>query len=400
MPKNNKKINPIEYIQFLNTNLTPHHFIKSTKEIAIENGFKEHINTRIKIKPGKYFIENGTMIFLVVVPKKVKRCAVVAVHIDSPVYKLNPNFIKKDDNKLNLIPLSISSYGGMLIHPWYDRELFIAGKIINKKGEHQILSMKELICLIPSLPPHLNNGTYTKEEFKYSQKMAFSSNINYNSFNKLYEESLSHDLSLLPMQEAFYDEITGYVYSGRQDNLSSSFAALQSIIKQEPDDDIIKIVAFYDYEEIGSLDRSGAHSISLSQIINNFDINPNISLIISADAAHAYNPLYSQNYEINHKCNLGDGIVIKYSPRYSTEINSSSMFNSILIKNKIKYTKFTNVSCIPGGGTVGSMISANTNIPTVDIGIPLLSMHSCREVTSIEDIYTLKEVFDKVFNDK
>ncbi|KAF7686580.1 Aspartyl aminopeptidase 1 [Cucumispora dikerogammari] len=386
-----------EYTNFLNASLTPHHFIETAINFAKKHSFSEHKDTRTKMPAGKYYIVNGTSIFLLDVPSTIKKCSVVTVHIDSPVYKLNVNFLSNEVPKnTGLIPLSITSYGGMLRHTWYDRELFIAGKVIKKDMSHEIISNNRLICVIPSLPPHLNNGNYTKEAFNYSEKIAFSSKINFENLKAL-ADNLSHDLSLVPNQEAFYDETSDFVYSGRQDNLSSCFPALKSILEADSGDSILKIAAFYDYEEIGSLDRSGAFSMSLSQIIEQFQIDPNQSIIICADAAHAFNPLYTNNYEQKHQCHLGDGVVVKYSPRYSTEINSAAKINDMLLKNKIIYQNYTIPNCVAGGSTDGSKLSAKLNIPTVDVGVPLLAMHSCREITSMKDINGLKSLFDAVF---
>ena len=391
------------YIGFLNTSLTPHHFIDTAIEVSAGMEFMKHPNTRKPLKPGKHYIVNGTMLYLIIVPEKVTKCVSIAVHIDSPVYKLNQNFTSSDSNKNEskpgLVPLSISSYGGMLLHPWFDRELMIAGKVVNESGEHKLVTESDLICLIPSLPPHLNNGTYSPKEFKLPEKTAFTDQSNAKRLEKLMENTIVHDLSLLPVQSAYFDGNTGFVFSGRQDNLSSCYAALNAIFEEQTEGETLKIVGFYDYEEIGSLDRSGAESSSISQIIDQFEIEPENSIFISADAAHAFNPMYPSNYESNHRLNLGCGVGIKHAPTYSTEINSASTIIQLCRKHNIKHEHFCKSNCVRGGSTVGSMLSAQVNLPTIDIGVPLLAMHSCREVTCINDIMALQDLFTAAFRD-
>lgn len=388
------KIQPNDYVDFLNSNLTPHHFITNSINQAKEKGFVEHPSTTEKLSPGKYYIVNGTMIYLLIVPEKIITTSIIAVHIDSPLYKLKPNFIPENiESKDNdLISLAIEKYGGLLRHTFYDRELILAGKIIDQQGKETIIGDEEdIIAFIPSLPPHLNDNTYSVSDFKYENLKAFTAPQYLENLIAIKNESLSFDLSLLPKQKAFYDKKSKYVFSGRHDNLSSSFAALRSILDSE-ENEKLQIAAFYDYEEIGSLDRSGAESISLNQILNQFDIKE--GTIVSADAAHAYNPGYSGNYENNHRSNLGDGVVVKFSPTYSTEINSAFFIKKLAYDNGIPTINFSNANHLRGGSTIGSMMSASTNLKTVDIGIPLFAMHSSREIVSFEDLSSLKDLFD------
>lgn len=424
-----------EYVEFISNSPTPYHVTANCIQIL------EHMNyKRIKTvptSPGKYYMKfNKTFLLVLSIPNAPKTIKIVAAHNDSPVLKIKNNGLNSD--LLNLKP-----YGGGLWHTWFDRPLGIAGQVIDKNLKSHLVDIKRGVAYIPSLAVHLDSEGMYKGGFKYDKEKhlnaicQFSSvkelidfeNNNESAKNETKESNLekekinnnqgnkksvnnekggkettqeeiqyiSHDLSLYDIQGAIIGGNNNeFVFSPRQDNLLSTFCAIKGLTECE---DSINVAAIFDAEEVGSQTISGARTRlfvdAINKLIEYFALDISKSMIISADVAHGLNPNYQEKYEKNHSPKLGDGVVIKFSNYYATNCFTSAVIKTILSK----YQEFVLRNDCLGGGTIGPMLCVGTGIQGVDIGVPVLGMHSIKEMSHIDDILDCYELF-KTFYEK
>ena len=170
----------------------------------------------------------------------------------------------------------------------------------------------------------------------------------------------------------------------------------------------MNLIALFDHEEIGSRSKQGAASILLHDMLyrilketgkENADSTLYNSMILSVDVAHGLHPNYAGKMDVTNKPVLGKGFCIKEacSQSYATDCVAIGIIQQICEAKKIPFQKFVNRSDIAGGGTLGSIASALLPVKTVDIGIPLLAMHSARELMATADQQALKDLVSAYF---
>lgn len=372
------------YLNFIDNSPTPYHATHECEEILKKKGF---VNSKNLKEPGKIYYKRDTLIIAITIPPKPSRIMIVGVHNDSPMLKIK----NKISEELRLKP-----YGGGLWHTWFDRTLGVAGQVIDIDMQKHLIKIDKPLVTIPSLPPHLDNSDVYSDGFTYNKNKHL---VGHCEIERIYDlcdlDLLSYDLSLFDTQKAtrggMYDN---YVYASRQDNLLSTFCAIEAIERSE---DQINVVAVFDSEEVGSQTINGAKSAYFSKIINElidiYSIDTDESMIISCDVAHGYNANYSEKYDADHKPILGEGIVIKHSPSYTTNNYTAAYMKSLTLK----YQEFMLRNDCRGGGTIGPMLVCNTGIQGVDIGAPILAMHSIKEVSHVDDIYDNYKLFCKFY---
>lgn len=378
----------IDYVSFLKECLTPFHTVKYIKDLLNNCGFKEYkIND--KVQTGKYYYIYRTMMVIFKIPKNPSFFRIIGTHNDSPVLKLKPNPFFSSGN---MTMLNLKTYGGGLFHTFFDRPLVLGGLIISKDGE-KVITMKD-VAYIPSLAPHSAREIY-KDGFTYNREDHLKAILLKEELKELLSDALSFDLSLI--EERITD--TGeFILSGRQDNLSSTYCAVKAII-DDVSNDFVSMVSIFDHEEIGSETVSGAQSSVFSSLIDNISRHLNIhtfttSMFLSADAGHCDHPNYAERADKHHPVKFNEGTIIKYGSGYATEVYGSSFIKTLNGKYQIMNVK-NNVPC---GGTIGSMVSVKLGIPSVDVGVPLLGMHSCCEIVAKKDIDFLSELMVEFFN--
>lgn len=372
------------YLTFLDDSPTPYHATEKCEQILRKKGFVLSKNLNV---PGKIFFKRDTVLIAITIPPNPSKISIVGVHNDSPVLKIK--------NKINN-SLKLKTYGGGLWHTWFDRTLGIAGQVIDKDLKSHLVKIDKPVVYIPSLPPHLDMRDVYKDGFSYNKEKHLVGVCDMEGIESICEnEVISHDLSLFDTQRAVRGGMKNeFVYSARQDNLLSTFCAIEAINEST---DSINIVAVFDSEEIGSETIDGAKSAYFTKIINElvtiYEIDIDKSIIISCDVAHGYNPNYSEKFDSESRPVLGGGMVIKYSSRYAT-----NNYTSALIKLMMgKFQEFALRNDCLGGGTIGPMLVCNTGIQGVDIGAPILGMHSIKEMSHVDDIYDNYVLFRKFF---
>ncbi len=404
----------MEYFQFLNESVSPWHTVESLRCLFAAAGFEERQMTdRAAFAPGKayVFVRGGALVALRM-PLQVNetsRFRLALAHTDFPALKISPN---PDRTAAGICTLHAEVYGSPIYSTWLDRDLGYAGVLAYEKdGNVQTRLVRgSKLFRIPNLAVHLNRGV-NQDGTKVDPQA---------DFNALWQAAtadgkasafadalqgelgvagrlLDFDIQLFDAQPAsfggFNDE---WIYSGRLDNLGSCHAVAQSLASVTAPANDFCVACFCNNEEIGSETREGAcgnflRSVleTVSQPIDNVNLSAILgeSFALSVDAAHAVHPNHPEKHEANHSPVLGGGIVLKTNAqkRYASDAVSSARLRLLCEQANVPCQTFVMRNDMPCGSTVGPAISASLGIPTVDIGEPMLSMHSIREMTSVKD---------------
>jgi aspartyl aminopeptidase len=315
--------------------------------------------------------------------------------------------------------MGVEVYGSPLLTSWLNRDLGLAGRITYQDQEEKIcealVTLNEHPLVIPQLAIHLDrnvndNGLILNKQEHLAALAALDPNPSkeepsFSYLELLIKEKTNHssllatDLFLYPLEKA---SLIGHqkqmMASYRLDSLASVHAATAALLSNEPAETALKMVVFWDNEEIGSNTAQGAGSPFFSHVLERLTLSLNMSreeylrlhhdsFFVSVDLGHALNPNYSDKHDARHQSLLGDGILIKSNAqqRYITDAASAAFMINLCKKNNLPFQKFVARSDIPCGTTIGPIQATTTGIKTIDIGIPQLSMHSIREVIACQD---------------
>ena len=423
----------MDFFEFLNTAVTPYHTVDALKSFFKANSFTE-IELGANLEPAKaYFVCREASIIAFRTPQKwsdESKFKIALAHTDFPTLKISPN---PDVVNAGVCTLHTEVYGSPLYTSWLDRDLGYAGMLAYVEAGSSTLKTKlfrgEKLFRIPQLAVHLNRGV-NQDGLKVNPQIDFNalwacasdskaSENRKNLFVKALEKELPEgsrlidfDVQLFDAQSAnrggFNDE---WIYSGRLDNLSSCHAIAEAIVGAKSAESDCLVACFFNNEEVGSTTREGAASNFLKSVLDSIaslqnDCHPGVrehdraqaslsslasrlssSIALSIDMAHAEHPNHTEKHELNHAPLLGKGIVLKTNSqkRYASDLMSSAQLRLLCEKAEIPLQVFIMRNDMPCGSTVGPTVSANLGIPTVDIGEPMLSMHSIREMMAASD---------------
>lgn len=407
-----------QLLEFLEASPTPFHAVDSMAGMLTKAGFTQLLESDSwEISPGKYFvIRNGSSIVAFI--KGTQDTAetgirMVGAHTDSPCLKVKPNPERHSKGYLNV---GVEVYGGVLLNPWFDRDLSLAGRVTVETAEvelcSRLINFKRAIATIPSLAIHLDREANSNRKINAQQDippLLLRSNDK-QSFDDIVIEQLKAEHSDLHVKNihgwelSFYDTqaaaITGinhdFIASARLDNLLSCYIGLQAICEADPS--LTSILVCNDHEEVGSASAEGAEGPFLASIIERLVGQGekrfraiDKSLMISTDNAHGIHPNYSDRHDPNHGPLLNDGPVIKINAnqRYATNSETSSYFSFLCSKNDVPCQKFvvrTDMAC---GSTIGPITAKELGVKTLDVGVPTFGMHSIRELAGSEDAHHL-----------
>ncbi len=394
----------MDFFEFLNYAVTPYHTVDFLKKALFADGIA--------------LMERGGALIAVRKPKKCSpqsKFRIALAHTDFPALKIAPN---PDKSGAGVCTLHSEIYGSPLFTSWLDRDLGYAGLLAFEKNgrvESKLIRGQKLFR-IPQLAIHLNRGV-NQDGLKVNPQTdldalwcaangcSCTKDASAKFVNALQaeladgERLLDFDVQLFDAQGAnaggFNDE---WIYSGRLDNLSSCHAIAEGILAADANENDFLVAAFMNNEEVGSNTREGAAGNFLRSALEDVwtssglplsTLNSalSVSMALSIDMAHAVHPNFPQKHEANHSPVLGGGVVLKANSqkRYASDVMSSAQFKLLCEQANVSYQTFITRNDMPCGSTVGPTISADLGIPTVDIGEPMLSMHSIREMIAIKD---------------
>ena len=323
----------------------------------------------------------------------------------------------------HFIKLNVEKYGGMIMSPWFDRPLSIAGRLVVEEDGRLVSKLVNIdrdLVMIPNLAIHMNRQV--NDGYKYNAQKdtlpIFGSLEAKGSFMTLMAEAagvkaediLGHDLFLYSRDKGtIWGADEAYLSCGRLDDLQCAFSSIKGLLAGGHPS-CVSVAAVFDNEEVGSGTRQGAASAFLKDTL--LRINSGLgrtyeeylmcladSFMISADNAHALHPNYTdQSDPVNHPV-LNGGIVIKYNAnqKYCTDAVSAAVFKEICARAEVPYQTFVNRSDMAGGSTLGNISNTQVPVSTVDIGLPQLAMHSPYETAGVMDTYSLVKAAELFF---
>ena len=394
----------MNFLDFLNNSVTPCHTVENLKQLL------EPAGAEIKL------FERGGALIAVRLPRAASaesKFKIALAHTDYPTLKITPN---PDCSAAGVRTLHPEVYGSPIFASWLDRDLGYAGLLayeLEGKVQTKLFRGKKLFR-IPQLAVHLNRNV-NQDGLKVNPQTDLNALWTAVGGKERFVEALSAELPrgarLLDFDVQLFDaqaaQLGGFedewIYSGRLDNLSSCHAIAEAFAKVEPSEHDFQVAAFFNNEEVGSNTREGAAGNFLKSVLDSLIPNsefrtPN-SLAFSIDMAHACHPNFVAKHEPNHAPVLGGGIVLKVNAqkRYASDVYSNAQFKLLCEQNNIPYQTFVMRNDMPCGSTVGPAVSANLGIPTVDIGEPMLSMHSIREMTAVKDHQSMIQLLGAFF---
>ncbi len=412
-----------ELMDFIDSSPSMFHTIKSCKEKLEENGFqfldpKKHWDLEIG---GKYYTmtnASALVAFCVNSSNLVEEgFKIVSTHSDTPGFRIKPNPQIKFEN---YIKLNTEIYGGPILNTWLDRPLSLAGRIAFKGSDplhpsSTLVNINRPILIIPSLAIHMNkevnNGVAINKQKDILPILAYLDEIVDKNYLQEFicqetgipeSDILDMDLFLYPFEKSVLIGLNNeFISAPRLDDLSMTYSALYSILNTRSNHGISLFTCF-DNEEIGSRTRQGADSPFLANILERitlslgksreeFFMTLENSFMISADVAHLLHPNYPEKSDITNKVLPGKGPAIKINScfSYTTDSDSYSTFSALCKAHNIPYQVFVNRSDEKGGSTIGPVSASHLAIRSIDVGTPILSMHSSRELMTEKDfIYT------------
>lgn len=408
--------------------------VKTIKGILNENGFQEKLLTdKITAQPGEkfYVTKNDSAIFAFKIGKKSPvdtGFRIVAAHSDSPCFRVKPNAEMYGEG--GIVRLNTEVYGGPILYTWFDRPLSIAGRVI-VKGDDALKPVsrtvkfdRPLLC-ISHLAIHFNRAVNEGNRLskqkdmlpiiaKFTEKLE-SNNLLLNmvaeELKVKVEDIIDFDLMLYDTEKACLFGVNNeFISCGRLDDLSMVHAAITAIT-ESTGEDATCVAAIFDNEETGSGTKQGAGSPVLANVLHRIieaqggnydDLSRAVaqSFMISADNAHAFHPNYGDKYDPTNHPHMGDGPCIKINAncKYMSDAHSAAIFKSLCIEAGSPYQYFVNHSDVAGGSTLGNILTSQMDIEGVDVGNPLLAMHSVRETASVEDHLNMTKVMTHFFN--
>ena len=412
-------------LSFLKASPTPFHATSSMKTALVEKGFvelKENQDWDIKTG-GRYFVRrNASSIIAFTTPSldfHQTGWRMMGAHTDSPCLKLKPN---AHVNRHGYDQLGVEVYGGVLRHTWLDRDLSIAGRVSFSQSNGDIVSrlidFKDPIAVIPNLAIHLNRGVV--EGFSVNPQEELLPILGMGDSQFELEEMIRQQLlaqypdidvaSILDFELSLYDHqapaLVGlkqeFICSARLDNLLSCFVGLSSLL--DAGDERPSLLICTDHEEVGSLSTSGANGPFLEDVLRRLSPDPahyvqsmNLSMMISADNAHALHPNYAAKHDKQHAPLINSGAVIKVNSnqRYATNSETSAIYKKLALAEGYQVQTFVVRSDMACGSTIGPITSGEVGVPTLDIGLPTFAMHSIRELAGSEDAIGLYRVLNR-----
>lgn len=415
-----------DLLKFIDESPTAFHAVETIENRLKANKYKELKEDETwSIEANKhYYVKRAdASIILFSTPKKISdktTYKIIGAHTDSPSLKVKSNPVSaKEGYQL----LNIEIYGGVLLTSWFDRDLNLGGRVFteDKKGNLNSHLVKLPYKLrIPRLAIHMDR-TVTTEGFKPNPQthmfpiMGLGDAAN---FVELLQKEIGTKETVLSWDLYMYDTepsaIGGladeFIYAPRLDNLASVHSSLVAILNSKNSENDILMASYFHNEEVGSDSQNGAGSnfqeatlrrINKALQRTDTDLYETISksFFISSDMAHAIHPGYTQVHDQNHKPLLNKGPVIKSNAnvRYASDGLSIAKFKQWCHAAKVPYQYFNISNDMGCGSTIGPMTASKLGIPTIDIGNPMLSMHSIREMAGTEDHKLIIDVFEAFY---
>lgn len=408
-----------DLLHFISKSPSVFHVVRHIKAALLYAGFteiREEDSWQIK-RGGKYVVtRNGSALIAFSVPEDGGNAfKITAAHCDSPTFKIKENPEMRDGKYTRL---NVEGYGGMIMSTWLDRPLSAAGRLFVKDNGQiisKLVSLNHPTLLIPSVAIHMDRTVNSGHAWNIQNDLLplYSTDGSADFMETLAQAAkvkaadiLGHDIFLYSCSPCIlWGPQHEFISSPRLDDLQCAFATFRGFTNGKKQKDI-SVYALFDNEEVGSGTAQGAGSTFLTNTISRLALSLGRSydeiqamlaksFMISADNGHAVHPNHGEYADPVNAPVLNGGIIIKFnaSQKYSTDGYSAAVFRDLCLKADVPVQTYTNRSDIPGGSTLGNISNTKVAVPTVDIGLPQLAMHSSYETAGAKDTeYLVKAV--------
>ena len=419
-----------EYVDFLTKAKTNLGAAREIVKAAKANGYKEY-KDGMKFNPGDklYFLNRDRAVVLTTIGEKpiTDGVKIVGTHLDSPCITLKAKPLIDNEGYCRFKTMV---HGGIKNYQWVNRHLALEGKVVTKDGREVLINIgnkpDESTFVIPDLAPHVDPGNNAKKEFKDEELnpiVALNSDMEgkisdyvakglEEKYGISKDDLANAELQLVPAENPRnigFDE--GMIGAYGHDDKSNVFASLKAELDLKGVPQYTTVSAFFGNEEIGSYNNYGAKSDMLNDIMgdliesqkgsfNQNDIRRTMkkSLALSADVSTAVDPIKPEAEEKSNACRLGHGVIMKLQGWKNSIPEATSTITRVFDENGVKYQPFAYNQDMGGGGTIGMYMATKYNLDVVDVGIPILSMHSPVEIADQGDIYALYEGMSAFLN--
>jgi len=417
---------------------TPYHAVERSRQLLVDAGFTAiGLAETLPTEPGGYVAAEGGTLLAWIQPATgdpAPSFVIAGAHTDSPNFRVRTN---ADVVNAGMAQIGLETYGGLLANSWLNRDLGVAGRITSRGDDgavvQQLINIDRPIMTIPQLAIHLDRGIRDKglnlDKQSHVNPMWTTSHDKdpdptFAAFlgrqiDLAADQILSWDLMPYDLQApgriGMEDE---FIASARIDNLLSSFCAVRAMAKLAEHGAAelhsVPVAVLYDHEEIGSESATGAASNLLLATLERIAYTQGIdragfltmmagSIAVSADGAHATHPNYVDKHDPNHQIHLNAGVVIKRNAnqRYATDAMSEAFMMDVCHQANVPVQHYIHRNDLPCGSTIGPITAARLGISTVDVGAPMLSMHSVRETAgTIDAIYLADALYQAWITDR
>ena len=403
---------------YLDSAVSVYHAIDSLQNLLDSEGYTRlaECETWNLVPGGKYYMtRSGTALMAFRVPNTTpKGFMMSASHSDRPCFKVKEN----GELKGNYTRLAVERYGGMLIGPWMDRPLSIAGRALveTENGvQSKLINIDRDLMMMPNVAIHMNRQA--NDGYKWNPAVdtlpLMGGKETVGKFLKLVEETaggkvLGHDLYLYVREKASVwglDE--EYISSAALDDLACAWLCAQGFLKAA-ETESIPVLCVFDNEEVGSSSLQGADSDLLGLLLKRICDSLQLplenmlsqSFMLSADNAHAIHPNHPEFADPNNAPVVNGGVVLKFNAnqRYTTDGVSAAIFRKICGKADVPVQTYCNRADLPGGSTLGNISLTHVSVQSADIGLPQLAMHSCYETAGVKDVIYMEEALTAFYS--
>ena len=405
-------------LAFLDASPSVYHAAKNIEEELKKAGYTGLSEAnRWELAPGgKYYVtRGGSAVLAFRIPRRwPKGFMMTASHCDRPTFKI------KENGELTgtYTRLATEKYGGMIMSTWLDRPLSIAGRVLveTENGiESKLVNIDRDLLLIPNVAIHMNRQV--NDGFKWNPAVdtipLLGGKNAAGKLNALLEEMaggkvLGHDLYLYARQKAtVWGMEEEYICAPALDDLECAWSCTQGFLNSG-ENSVIPVLCVFDSEEVGSNSVQGAASMLLQSTLERIcgalglELGQMLaqSFMVSADNAHAVHPNHPEYADPNNAPVLGGGIVLKFNAaqRYTTDGISAAVLRSVCAKANVPVQTFYNRADLPGGSTLGHISLNHVSVPTADIGLAQLAMHSACENAAVVDAVSLEKAMEVFYS--
>lgn len=408
-----------DLLDFLHQSPSPFHAVASAVRRLESAGFSE-LRTQDswrELAAGRYYLRNGdSCLFAFVLPRKTPRgFRIVGAHTDSPNLRLKPHAAY---TKEGYGQLGVEVYGGVLLNSWLDRDLGIAGRVMVADGDggvqSKLVRIDRPLARVPQLAIHLDREVNDKGVVLNKQEhlapIWTQGTVDLMDLSRLVagelglaaEDVLLHDLMLYDLTApTLAGRNQEFLLSARLDDQAMCHAAVRALLDScegAEDGEMLPLISLLDHEEVGSQSAQGAGSAAVPHLLERLAASRGLdregylrmlasSTCISADMSHAVHPNYVDRHEARHRPQMNGGPVLKINSqqRYATSAKGGAEFVRLCRAADIPHQTYVHRTDLPCGSTIGPITSTLLGMETIDIGNPMLSMHSAREMGGAKD---------------